>query len=88
MEAQQPFYPVRSVTSPLLGKYYLVPHTMEEEPGAEVCGYVVFADDPARLVRAIRPRREGWCDDKNRPFTKPIVAWYSMEKPDGTPLFG
>jgi len=76
-----------SVTTPALGTYNLMPHPAEEDPGETMLGYVVFEDNPDRLVRAIRLNKKGWTDHRNRRFEKTIIAWYSMETPDGTPLF-
>lgn len=77
-----------TVTAGPLGTYNLMPHPAEEDPGETMLGYVVFEDDPDRLIRALRLNRQQWTDHKNRPFEKKIIAWYSMEKPDGTPLLG
>lgn len=76
--------PTLRVRSAILGDYLLVPHAADEGPGSTMLGYVVLEGED-KMRRAIRPRGD-WRDDKNRPFTKPLVAWYSMEKPDGSPL--
>lgn len=75
------------VRSPILGDFLLVPHGAEEDAGSHVIGYVTLADDPSRLLRAIRLNGGGWSDAGNKPFPRPVAAWYSMEKPDGSPLF-
>lgn len=77
-----------TVTTPVLGTYNLMPHPIDEDPGNTMLGYVAFEDNPDRLVRAIRLNKKDWTDHRNRRFDKPIIAWYSMEKPDGTPLLG
>lgn len=72
--------------APLLGKCFLIPHLAEEKPHVPLLiGYVDFGDDN-RLVAAIW-REPEWRDLKKRAFDKPVVRWYHMEKPDGTPLF-
>lgn len=79
--------PSIAVNSAVLGRYNLIRHPADEDPCGTLLGYVAFRNDPTRLVRALRLNRKDWTDDRNRRFEQPIVAWYSMEKPDGTPLF-
>lgn len=69
-----------------LGEYLLRPHPANESPAAATTiGYVDFGDEN-HITQSIFSKG-AWGDRKGKPWPQPVVRWYSMEKPDGSPLF-
>ena len=77
----------RTMRSPIFGPCRLVPHGMDEAPEATMAaGYVELEGDPNNLLLAIN-RKGDWLDRRLKPFARPVVAWFHVEKADGTRLF-
>lgn len=74
-----------TMQSPLFGPCRLIPHGMDEEPTSPI-GYVALEGQEQGALLAFY--HDGvWRGRDMKPFPAKVVAWYSLEKANGDPLF-
>ena len=73
------------IVLPIFGECGLKLEPLNAKPAFPVA-YVQLQDQPDNLKSAIWRAGE-WCTRGGRPFRSAVVAWYSIVRPDGSPVF-
>ncbi|WP_295635917.1 hypothetical protein [Novosphingobium sp.] len=75
----------RRIVLPLFGECRLKLEALDSKPAFPVA-YVQLQDQPDNLKSAVWRAGE-WRTRGGRPFRAAVVGWYSIVRPDGSPVF-